>query len=104
MKTQNHLLKNREKDFLKLIAREILLNENSDIDTTILHICKRIKIPEEKVRSFVSFLYRHGFLVKYERGQKYVLTLGGVNFLLKLAESCYFSQNLEEENYEHRRA
>jgi len=102
--SHNHLLEIKKNEFLKLIAREILVNEGSDIDATILHICKRIKISEETVKSFVNFLYRCGFLVKHERGQKYSLTLNGVNFLLELAESCYFTQNLGVENHEHARS
>jgi predicted transcriptional regulator len=99
MKTK-HLLKNRKRDFLKEFARELLLNENSELDQIISHISQKFNISEEEVKTFVNFLYRKGFLVKYERGQKYALTLNGVNFLLDLAESCYFSQNLEGEGYE----
>ena len=99
MKTE-HLLKNKKYDFLKVLARELLLYENSEIEEAVIHISKRIKVSEEKIRWFISFLYRNGLLIKYERGQKYALTLNGVNFLLDLAESCYFSQNLEGEGYE----
>ena len=93
-------LKNKKYEFLKLLARELLLHENSEIEQAIISISKRIKISEEKIREFIAFLYRHGLLIKYERGQKYALTLNGVNFLLDLAESCYFSQNLEGKRHE----
>jgi predicted transcriptional regulator len=96
-----NLLKNKANDFLKLLAWEILVYENSKIDEAVIHISKRIKISEEKIRGFISFLYRHGFLVKYERGQKYALTLNGVNFLLSLAEDFYLDKNLEGGKNEH---
>ena len=94
-----HLLKNRKRDFLKELARELLLNENSELDQTISYICQKFNISEEEVKTFVNFLYRRGFLVKYERGQKYSLTLNGVTFLLNLAENCYFDNNLKDEEY-----
>jgi predicted transcriptional regulator len=47
------------------------------------------------VEGFVNYLYRHGLLIKYDHGRKYSLTLNGVNFLLNLAEGCYFSKDLE---------
>jgi predicted transcriptional regulator len=97
-----HLLKNRKRDFLKEFARELLLNENSELDQTISYICQKFNISEKEVKTFVNFLYRRGFLIKYERGQKYSLTLNGVAFLLNLAENCYFDNNLEGE--EHGRA
>jgi predicted transcriptional regulator len=103
MKTE-HLLKNRKGEFLKEIARWLLLNENSNLDQTISQICQRLGISYESVESFVNYLYRHNFLVKYDRGRRYSLTVNGISFLLNLVEACYLSKNLEEENYEHRRA
>jgi predicted transcriptional regulator len=93
-----HLLKNRERNFLKELARELLLNENSELDQTISYICQKFNISEKEVKTFVNFLYRRGFLVKYDRGQKYSLTLNGVSFLLNLVESCYFSEDLEADS------
>jgi predicted transcriptional regulator len=100
----NHLLEIKKNEFLKEIARWLLLNENSHLDQTISQICQKLGISYEVVESFVNYLYRHNLLVKYDRGQKYSLTLNGVNFLLNLAESCYFSEDLEGEKYECGRA
>jgi predicted transcriptional regulator len=100
----DNLLKNKRHNLLKVLARGLLLYENSEIEEAIISISKRIKISEDKIREFITFLYRHGLLIKYERGQKYSLTLSGVAFLLNLAENCYFDNNLEGEEHEHGRA
>ena len=90
-----HLLKNKRIDFLKVLARELLINERSEIDKIVLTISQTFKVPEEEVRGFINYLYRHGLLVKYERGTKYSLTLDGVSFLIDLAEKCYIFNDLE---------
>jgi predicted transcriptional regulator len=97
----NHLLEIKKNELLKEIARWLLLNENSYLDQTISQICQRLGISYEVVESFVNYLYRHNLLVKYERGQKYSLTLNGVNFLLNLVESFYFTQDLKGEDDGH---
>jgi predicted transcriptional regulator len=96
---EQHLLKNRKNDFLKELARELLINENSELDQTISHVCQKLNISEEEVRGFINSLYRRGFLIKYWRGQRYSLTLEGIAFLINLAESCYFTQDLEGEKH-----
>jgi predicted transcriptional regulator len=98
------LLEVKKNEFIKEIARWLLLNENSHLDQTISQICQRLGISYEIVESFVNYLYRHNLLVKYDRGQRYSLTLNGVNFLLNLAEACYFSKDLKGGEHECGRA
>jgi predicted transcriptional regulator len=79
-------------------------DENSNLSQTISQICQKLGISYKVVESFVDYLYRHNLLVKYDRGQRYSLTLNGLNFLLNLAESCYLSQNFKGESHERGRA
>jgi len=102
--SRNHLLEIKKKEYIKEIVRLILLNENSHLDQTISEICQKLGVSSEVVKSFVDYLHRHNLLVKYDRGQKYSLTLNGLSFLLNLAENCYFDNNLEGEEHEHGRA
>jgi predicted transcriptional regulator len=97
----NHLLEIKRREFINEIARELLVNENSNLSQTISQICQKLGISYKVVESFVDYLYRHNLLVKYDRGQRYSLTLNGVNFLLNLAESCYLSEDLEVEDDGH---
>jgi len=97
--SRNHLLEVKKNEFIKEIARWLLLNENSHLDQTISQICQRLGISYEIVESFVNYLYRHNFLVKYQRGQRYLLTLRGVAFLLSLAGNWYLNRNLEGEKH-----
>ena len=92
-----HPLKIKESEFLKEVARQVLINESSDLKETISYISEKLNIPQEKVLSFIAFLKRHGFLVN-ERSGRYILTLNGLSFLLDLV------LDFEEENHEQRRA
>jgi predicted transcriptional regulator len=101
MKTKQ-LLKNKVHHFIKDITRELLLNENSNLDDTILLIAQKFGIPKRQVKSFVDSLYRKGLLVKYNRGKNYSLTLAGLSFLLGLAEGLYIDSNLRGGDSGHR--
>jgi DNA-binding transcriptional regulator PaaX len=102
--TQNPLFEIKRSEFIKKIARELLVKENTDLDQTVAYICQKFGVSEKEVRAFVNFLYRKGFLVKYSRGKRYSFTLNGLTFLFNLTQDLYFSRDLEDDNYEHRRA
>jgi predicted transcriptional regulator len=102
--SHNHLIEIKKNEYIKEIARWLLLNENSNLDQTISQICQRLGISYEVVKSFVNYLYRRNLLIKYDRGQRYSLTLNGVAFLLNLAENCYFDNNLKGDLDGNRRA
>jgi predicted transcriptional regulator len=80
------LLKNSESKFLKLLAKELLLNELDEIDKLVSSVSQRTRVPKKEIERFMSFLYRQGLLVKYENGQKYAITTKGIIFLLTLYE------------------
>jgi len=98
----HQLLRVKKYSYLKLIARELLLSEGQNLGQTITLISKKLNISKEKIERFVECLYRSNLLVKSK--EKFGFTVEGVNYLLSLAEGCYFSKNLEGEEHEHRRA
>jgi predicted transcriptional regulator len=78
------LLKNSESEFLKLLAKELLLNELNEIEKVVSSVSQQTQVPKKKIERLVNFLNKQGLLVKY--GQKYALTTKGIIFLLTLYE------------------
>jgi len=94
-----HLLEVRKSEYLSLVARELLLSEGQNLEQTIASISKKLNVSKEKIGRFVEHLYRSNLLVKSK--ERFGFTLEGINYLLSLAESCYFLEDLEGEDNGH---
>jgi predicted transcriptional regulator len=96
-----HLLETRSDEYLKLVARELLLSEGQNLEQTITLISKKLNINKDKINRFVEHLYRLNLLIK-SKG-KFGFTPEGLNYLVGLVQSIYFSKNFEGDTHGHTR-
>jgi Mn-dependent DtxR family transcriptional regulator len=80
-----HSIEIKMKEYLKPIARILLLNQGSSLKDVIVLIASRLNIPIKTVQSFVKSFYRKGFLLISR--DKYVFTIEGNLYLLSVLGS-----------------